>query len=162
LLIVVVVAGFILAFLHNALTVLDNYVNTKIDQSMVLDFRSDLFEHAQRLSLTFHDQKRSGMLIYAINGQADAAARPGMASPPLLQSGLTLIGMLWVTYLVHPSLALMSLIVIPILYCSVRFYMTRIQKRLEEVKVMEGESLSIIHEALSMLRVIVAFGREDY
>jgi ABC-type multidrug transport system fused ATPase/permease subunit len=27
---------------------------------------------------------------------------------------------------------------------------------------MEGESLSIIHEALSMLRVIVAFGREDH
>ena len=27
---------------------------------------------------------------------------------------------------------------------------------------MEGESLSIIHEAISMLRVIVAFGREDH
>ena len=30
------------------------------------------------------------------------------------------------------------------------------------VKGMEGESLSIIHEAMSMLRVIVAFGREDH
>src|SRR5688572_7734625 len=27
---------------------------------------------------------------------------------------------------------------------------------------MEGESLSIVHEAISMLRVIVAFGREGY
>jgi ABC-type multidrug transport system fused ATPase/permease subunit len=162
LLVIVVVAGFLLAFLHNALTVLDNYVNTKIDQSMVLDFRSDLFQHAQRLSLTFHDQKRSGMLIYCINAQADAAARLVMAVPPLAQSCLTLLGMLWVTYLVHPTLALLSLTVMPVLYCSVRFYMNRIQRRLEEVKAMEGESLSIIHEALSMLRVIVAFGREDH
>jgi ABC-type multidrug transport system fused ATPase/permease subunit len=30
------------------------------------------------------------------------------------------------------------------------------------VKGMEGESLSIVHEAISMLRVIVAFGREPY
>lgn len=162
LLVVVVVTGFLLALVHSALTVLDNYANTKIDQSMVLDFRSDLFQHAQRLSLTFHDQKRSGMLIYAINAQADAAARLVMAIPPLVQSGLTLIGMLWVTYLIHPSLALLSLSVVPFLYLSVRFYVTRIQRRLEEVKAMEGESLSIIHEALSMLRVIVAFGREDH
>jgi ABC-type multidrug transport system fused ATPase/permease subunit len=31
-----------------------------------------------------------------------------------------------------------------------------------EVRGMEGESLSIIHEAVSMIRVIVAFGREAY
>src|SRR5207244_1652144 len=126
------------------------------------DFRSDLFEHAQRLSLTFHDQKRSGMLIYAINAQADAAARLVMAIPPLAQSVLTLVGMLWVTYLIHPTLAAISLAVLPFLFLSVRFYVTRIQKRLMEVKAMEGESLSIIHEAISMLRVIVAFGREDH
>src|SRR5262249_37566015 len=124
LLITVVVAGFMLALAHGALTVLDNYVNTKIDQSMVLDFRSDLFEHAQRLSLTFHDQKRSGALIYAINAQADAAARLVMAIPPLVQSGLTLIGMLWVTYLINPTLALLSLSVAPFLYLSVRLYVT--------------------------------------
>jgi ATP-binding cassette, subfamily B, bacterial len=31
-----------------------------------------------------------------------------------------------------------------------------------QTKMLEGESLSIIHEAISMLRVIVAFGREPY
>src|SRR5207344_942526 len=59
-LVTAVAAGLVLTLIQNGLTVLDNYVNTKVDQSMVLDFRSDLFEHAQRLSLTFHDQKRSG------------------------------------------------------------------------------------------------------
>src|ERR1043166_628500 len=162
LLILVVVAGLLLTFLHNAMTVLDHYVNTTIDQNMVLDFRSDLFNQAQRLSLAFHDQRRSGMLIYAINFQADAAARLVMTVPPLVQSGLTLVGMIWVTFAIDPTLALLSLAVVPFLYYSVHYYMTRIQTRLEEVRAMEGESLSIIHEAISMLRVIVAFGREDY
>src|SRR6266516_2640173 len=46
-----------------ALTVLDSFLNTTIEQNMVLDFRSDLFQHAQRLSLAFHDKSRAGGLI---------------------------------------------------------------------------------------------------
>jgi ABC-type multidrug transport system fused ATPase/permease subunit len=155
-------AGLLFTFVQQGLTVLDNYVTTKMDQNMVLDFRSDLFQHAQRLSMTFHDQRRSGMLIYAINFQADAAARLVMTIPPLAQSLLTLIGMFWVLYLIEPQLALLSLTVVPFLYLSVGYYMRHIEPRLERVRGMEGESLSIIHEAMSMLRVIVAFGRESY
>ncbi|TMQ34076.1 MAG: ABC transporter ATP-binding protein, partial [Planctomycetota bacterium] len=55
-----------------------------------------------------------------------------------------------------------SLTVVPFLYCSIRYYLRNIEQRLVAVKGMEGESLSIIHEAVSMLRVIVAFGREDH
>jgi ATP-binding cassette subfamily B protein len=162
LLVLTVIAGLVLTFASSGLNVLDNYVNTKIDQNMVLGFRSDLFQHAQRLSLTFHDQRRSGRLIYAINFQADAAARLVMTIPPLVQSGLTLLGMFWISFLIDPTLALLSLTVVPLLYFSVRYYVKHIQRQLVEVKGMEGESLSIIHEAMSMLRVIVAFGREDF
>jgi len=85
-----------------------------------------------------------------------------MTVPPLVQSVLTLLGMFWITFLIDPKLALLSLTVVPFLYYSVHYYVKHIQQRLLEVKGMEGESLSIIHEAVSMLRVIVAFGREDH
>ena len=39
-----------IVFMDNLLGVLNNYVTTKLQQYMVLDFRSDLFDHAQRLS----------------------------------------------------------------------------------------------------------------
>jgi ATP-binding cassette, subfamily B, bacterial len=162
LLVLTVVAGLLFTLVCQGLTVLDNYVNTKIDQNMVLDFRSDLFQHAQRLSMTFHDQRRSGQLIYAINFQADAAARLVMTIPPLVQSLLTLLGMFWISFLIDAKLALLSLTVVPFLYYSIRYYLRHIEQRLVTVKGMEGESLSIIHEAVSMLRVIVAFGREDH
>lgn len=162
LLVAAVVAGLLVAVLHNGLNVLDNYVNTKLQQKMALDFRGDLFQHAQRLSLAAHDQQRSGMLVYAINFQADAASRLLMAVPPLTQSALTLAGMLWVSVRIDPSLALLALSVVPFLYWAIRDYLKRVQPRLYEVKGMEGESLGIIHEAISMLRVIVAFGREDH
>lgn len=157
-----VVGGVLVTLVQHSLTVLDNYVNTKLDQNMVLDIRSDLFQHAQRLSLAFHDRRRTGKLIFAINSQGDAAARLVMTIPPLAQSVLTLIGMFWVLCAIDLHLALLSLVVVPFLYYSVRYYVRHMQPRLYEVRTMESESLSIIHEAMSMLRVIVAFGREDY
>jgi ATP-binding cassette subfamily B protein/subfamily B ATP-binding cassette protein MsbA len=154
--------GVVVILIQHGLSVLDNYVNTKIHQRMVLDFRSDLFRHAQRLSLAYHDQRRAGALIFAINSQADAAARLVLLIPPLAQSLLTLFGMFAVLLLLNWQLALLALTVVPFLYWSVGFYMKRIEPRLWEVRAMEGESLSIIHEAISMLRVIIAFGREDH
>ena len=162
LLLVVVLGGFCLTLVENGLTVLNSYLQTRLEQGMILNFRSDLFEHAQRLSLGYHDQRRSGGLIYAINYQADAAAGLVMAIQPLAQSGLTLLGMLWITFQINRELALLSLVVVPFLYYSVGYYATHIQERLRQVKGMEGESLSIIHEAISMMRVIVAFGREKH
>jgi ATP-binding cassette, subfamily B, bacterial len=157
-----VVAGLTVVLVDNALTVLNNYIQTRLEQRMVLDLRSDVFQHAQRLSLAFHDQRRSGMLIYAINSQGDAVAGMIMIVPALGQSLITLLGMLWILLLMDWRMALLAMAVVPFMYYSVRYYATHIQQRLLNVMAMEGESLSIIHEAISMMRVIVAFGREPH
>ena len=162
LLLVVVLGGLGLTILANGLKVLSSYVETRLEQGMVLNFRSDLFEHAQRLSMAYHDNRRSGGLIFAINFQASNAAGLIMTVLPLAQSALTLIGMFWITFKINSQLALLSLVVIPFLYYSVGYYMTHIQDRLRKVKAMEGQSLSIVHEAVSMIRVIAAFGREKF
>lgn len=162
LLIFAVVTGLVVALSHNVLSVVNSYVQTKLEQRIVLDFRSDLFQHAQRLSLAFHDQRRSGMLIYAINNQGDAVVGLIMIVPTLVQSLITLVGMFWIVFLMDRWLALLSMMVLPVLLYSVRYYATRIKDRLMRVCGMEGESLSIVHEAMSMLRVIVAFGRESH
>jgi ATP-binding cassette, subfamily B, bacterial len=162
LLIALVGAYLMIVFIEHLLGVLSNYVETSLDQGMVLDFRSDLFQHAQRLSLAFHDRRRSGMLIYIINSQGEAASSLVMSVPAIAHSLITLVGMFWIVFRMDWGLALLTTMVLPFLFYSVRYYTTRIQAPLWRVKMLEGESLSIIHEAISMLRVIVAFGREGY
>ena len=70
LLMAVVVGSLVITLLHHGITVLQSYVTTSFEQRMILDFRGDIFAHAQRLSMAFHDQSRAGALIYAINFQA--------------------------------------------------------------------------------------------
>lgn len=162
LLVLSVLAGLVVTSGTHGLLVLSNYATTRLQQSMVLDFRSDLFQHAQRLSMSYYDQGRSGNLIYAINFLADEAIGLITAIEPLAQSLLTLIGMFWILWHIDQQVAQLSLAVLPFLYCSVGYYATHIQQRILRVKTMEAETLSIIHEAISMMRVIFAFGRENH
>jgi ABC-type multidrug transport system fused ATPase/permease subunit len=155
-------AQFGLTVLANAASVVSGYAHTKLEQNASLDFRGDLFDHAQRLSLAYHDQRRSGMLIYIITSLGSTAPNLMMTLLPLVQNFCTLIGMFWISLKLDRNLALVSLVVVPFLYHSVRYYAKNIQGPLYKVRSMEGETLSIIHEAISMLRVIVAFGRETH
>ncbi len=157
-----VVAGLVVTGLEHGLAVVDEYVNTKLDQSMVLDLRSQMMRHAQRLSLAYHDTKKTGQLMYQINNQAGAVGAVTVAIPPLLKGVLTLIGMFFIVYKIEPTLALISLSVVPLIYCSAGYYARRIEPSVYHVRKLEGQSLSIVHETMAMLRVIVAFGREKY
>src|SRR5689334_2694711 len=116
LLLVFVLLGFVLVLGHNLLTVLASYVNTKLEQSMTLDFRSQMFQHVLNQSMTFHDQRRSGMLMYAINSMCDGVPRLLMAVPPLAQNVLTLVGMFCVLLFINFYLAFISITIVPLLY----------------------------------------------
>jgi ATP-binding cassette, subfamily B, bacterial len=162
LLIGVVVGGLLLTVVQNALAVFDNYVNTKLEQRMALDFRSDLFRHAQSLSLAFHDQRRTGMLMFQITGQADSVGGITVSILPLVQSVLTLGGMFFIAFKIDSQLALVSLSIVPFAYWTAGYYAKRVEPRLYHVRNLEGETMSIIHEAMQMLRVVTAFGREGH
>jgi ABC-type multidrug transport system fused ATPase/permease subunit len=162
LLLFAVIAGFALTVAQNTLSVANSFVDTRMEQNIVLDFRTALFEHVQRLSMSFHDRRRAGMMIYLVNSQGDAVARLIMTVPQMGQSVLTLAGMFWISFQMDWLLAVVSMIVVPFLYYSVGYYATHIQQNLIEVREMEMESLAIVHEAMSMLRVIIAFVRERH
>src|SRR6476469_11199275 len=163
---VVLISMLILRFLTvvvgNAFTVYNHYLGATTEQNMILDLRSDLFRHVQRLSLTFHDDKQTAALMSQINLQASAIGNIVMVIPPIMEATVTLGGMLLIAALVDWELAILSLIIVPLLYWSFGVYGRRIVPRIEEVQRLEWRSLSIVHEAMAMLRVIVSFGREDH
>jgi ATP-binding cassette, subfamily B, bacterial len=160
LLIALVLAGLVFTVIENAITVANEYVATRLDQWMVLDLRGDLFRHVHRLSPSFYEGERTGTLMYQINGLASAVGNVVVALPPVLQSIVTLGGMFFVAYRIDSTLALLSLSVVPIIYGSLGYYARRVEPRLVNARRLEGQNLAIVHEAISMLKVIVTFGRE--
>jgi ABC-type multidrug transport system fused ATPase/permease subunit len=161
-LVTMVVGRFLIIVVGNATTVLSNFFGAKTEQNMVMDLRSDLFAHVQRLSFTFHDERQTGALMSQINLQAASVGNIVMVIPPIIEAMLTLVGMLVIALLIDWEVALLALAVVPLLYWSFGIYGSRIVPRLRKVQELEWRSLSIVHESMAMLRVIVSFGREDY
>ena len=157
-----VLIRFLLIVIGNGVTVGSHFLGAKTEQNMVLDQRSDLFEHAQRLSFTFHDRSQTGALMSQINLQAAAVGTIVMVIPPIAEALLTLIGMLVIALFIDWQIALVALVVLPFLFWSFNLYGRRIVPRLQRVQKLEWDSLSIVNEAMAMLRVIVSFGREDH
>ncbi|MCI0628362.1 MAG: ABC transporter ATP-binding protein/permease [Acidobacteria bacterium] len=140
----------------------DSLLRTSTGEKLVLDFRTQLFHHVQRLSLSYSDSKGTADSTYRI--QNDAPAIQSIAIDgviPFIAAGFTLAGMIYVIARIDRQLALVALAVSPILFLVTRVYRRRLRKRSREVKKLESSALSVVHEVLAAIRVVKAFGQED-
>ena len=131
-------------------------------ERLVLDLRSRLFRHMQRLSFTYHDQAGTGDSAYRIQNDAGCIQRIFIQTGiPLLTSVFPLVGVIGVVAYIDLDLTLIALSTIPILVLLIRFFGSRMRKKWKKVNEMGSASMSVVHETLSALRVVKAFGKED-
>jgi ATP-binding cassette subfamily B protein len=142
---------------------LTNWLATCTGERLVLDFRTRLFHHVQRLSLSYHDIKGTADSIYRI--QSDAMALQYLTIDgliPFVSACFSLLGMIWVAASIDWQLALIAMAISPFLFLLSKSYRPLFRVQSREVRKLESSALSIIQEVLSSLRVVKAFGREDH
>jgi ATP-binding cassette subfamily B protein len=137
-------------------------LRTYVGEKLVLGFRSQLFRHVQRLSLSYHDTKGTTDSTYRI--QYDAPAIQWIiihGITPFITAGCKLIGMIYVTSQIDWQLALVALALSPVLFTVSRAYSPRLRSQWGQVKKLESSALSVIQEVLAAVRVVKAFGQEE-
>ena len=136
---------------------------TYVGERLVLEFRTMLFQHVQRLSLSYHDQSGSSDSNYRIQYDAPCIQYILVTGGlPLFTSVVTLFGMLTVTLFMDWQLALISLAVCPVLFSLTHVYGARLRQQWHELKRQESSAMSVVQEALGAIRVVKAFGREQH
>ncbi|HKR31730.1 MAG TPA: ABC transporter transmembrane domain-containing protein, partial [Terriglobales bacterium] len=149
--------------LENLLGLADSFFRTYTSEKLLLNFRSRLFSHMQGLSFGYHDTKTTADSVYRI--QYDTAAMQYLAIdgiPPFVTSAVTLAMMFYVTFRIDRQLALIATFISPVLLVLSRAYRPRFRERSKEVKELESSAMGVLHEVLSALRVVKAFGREEH
>jgi len=137
-------------------------LSTYTGENLLLQFRSRLFRHAERVSLGYHDSRGTADSTYRI--QYDATAVQGIAVTgliPFFTATVTVAGMIYVTARIDLQLALVSLAVAPVLFLAMRLYRKRLRAQWHDAKRLESSAMSVVQESLEALRVVKAFGRED-
>ena len=137
-------------------------LETYTGESLVLDFRAQLFRHVQRLSLSYHDMKGSSDSTYRIQYDAPAIQYIMVNGViPLVSAFVTLAGMIYVTMRLDRELALVSLGISPILVFITRKYGQPLRDRWKRLKKLDSSAMSVVQEVLSSVRVVMAFGTEE-
>ena len=136
---------------------------TYTGEKLVHDFRGQLLFHAQRLSLSVHDRRGANDIAYRI--QYDAPAIQNLILQgivPILASAFTFVAMLAVTMRLSWHIASIAAILSPVLFVLARNSSRKVRQSYDEVRELDSSAMLVLHEALSCLRAVKAFGQEAY
>jgi ATP-binding cassette subfamily B protein len=141
----------------------DKYLMTSVSQWVGHDLRRTVYHHIQRLGLAEHDRVRTGDLITRVTSDIEVIQDfIDSALLGIVVDVLTLGGMIGVMFYLNWRFTLIALAVMPVLFLVVYRYTRRIKTASRAVRKQEGELLSVVEEALTSVRVVKAFAREDY
>jgi len=153
---------FFIWILSSVAAYFGSYLSDRLAEEVVFDMRVHLFKHLQRLSLTYHDEKRVGDMLVRITRDTDSLRE--LFGKTWLQwavAGLTLTGTLAVMFYVDWQLALVGAVTLAILSPIQWRLRWQIKEASKEKRDREVEVSSVTQETIGSLRVVKAFGRED-
>jgi ATP-binding cassette subfamily B protein len=163
LILVLCLALVVIQFLWGLCNWITNYVFVKIGLQALLKLRTEIYSHLQRLSLKFHDARRSADSSFRVAYDSQAIQtiyNKGFTG--VLGSIITLIGTFAVMLRLDWQLALLSLAVVPLLILAIYFFAHRIRRESTSIQEQESAVLAQAQEGLSSIRMVHAFGREDW
>ena len=140
-----------------------NYLFVKIGLQALLKLRTDLYSHLQRLSLKFHDARRSADSSFRVAYDSQAIQtiyNKGFTN--IFASVIALIGTFVVMLRLDWVLTLLSLSIVPLIVGAIYFFARRIRTESTSIQEHESAVLAQAQEGLSSIRMVHAFGREDF
>jgi ATP-binding cassette, subfamily B, bacterial len=162
LLLLACVGMVVVHFGAGVLTLLHNYTAIRIGQDMVNDLRSALYAHLQRLSLAFHSRQRVGDLLYRLTADSFAVQTMIMnGALPILSALVLLAGMLVVLFPLDPTLTVLALTVVPVLFALIALFNRKIVEIAGDVRTTESRVYSLVQWAMSSIKLVQAFTKEE-
>ncbi len=137
-------------------------LQTYTGEKLVLEFRAMLFDHVQRLSLSYHDYRGTADSTYRIQNDAPAIQEIVIYGViPLVTSAITLAAMIYITARISWQLALVIMTVAPLYFVLVALYREPLRSRWRDVASLESSAMSVVQEVLAAVRIVKAFGKEN-
>jgi ATP-binding cassette subfamily B protein len=124
--------------------------------------RDAMYRKVHDLGLDYHGARRTGDTITRVT--SDVKEVRSLLVDSIVEVGssfLILIGMLFIMLWMSPSLTILALVTVPFLFLAVRRYRQALIERMRVVRTKEGAIASVIQEAVTGIRAVKIFARED-
>lgn len=152
---VVLLAEFVLSYVQTWLTSL-------LGQRVMRDIRMQIFEHLQRLSVSFFDRNPAGRLITRVTSDVETLNELFTAG---VVSGLgdlfTLVAISVAMLIMDWRLALASFAVIPFVIMVSGLFRKGVRETYRDIRIRLARINSFLQERLTGMRIVQLFGQEE-
>ena len=135
----------------------------KAGENFAKNMRDSLFAHVQRLPMSWHDQNQTGDIIQRCT--SDVEVIRNFVVTQLLEVFRTTF-LVAISFIImasmNPRLACIVLLFIPVVILYSAIFYRLIARRFTDADEAEGELSTVVQENATGVRVVRAFGREQY
>jgi len=162
----IIVAGIIIISLYFT-SMLCSRMRTKVmsevTNKVLLDIRQELFEHIQKLSFSFFDQRPVGKILARVIGDVNSLNNLFTNSvTTLIPETATIIAVIIIMFTMNYKLAFYSLSTLIFLLVSLFTIQTVSRKRWQKFRQKSSNLNGFTHENFSGIKVIQSFTAERY
>ena len=138
------------------------WVLSVVGQDVLYTLRTQMFAHLQKLSLRFYDRERIGHIIS--RNTSDVSAINEVLTQGLLQSvadAMLLIGTVVIMFSMSPRLALVTLVILPLMYFLARWFSGGSRPAYRRIRVSVSAVNAMLAENIVGMKIVQAFRREE-
>jgi ATP-binding cassette, subfamily B, bacterial MsbA len=138
------------------------YTITYLGQRLVLDIRHQLFDHLQKLSLSYYDKKQTGKIMSRV--MDDVTNIQSMLSSQFITAFtdfVTLFVVIGLLFYKNWALALMSISVVPFYIANRQYFKPRIRLMSQGIRASWDRIFGSVQETMSAVYVVKAFAQEE-
>ncbi|MDM8528821.1 ABC transporter ATP-binding protein [Anaerolineales bacterium HSG24] len=152
-----------LAIFEGSFTFLSGRFAARASEGVTLRLRNYMFDHLQRLPVSYHDQAQTGDLVQRCSSDVDALRRFLAEQAIGLGRIVLLFSINFVMLLtINIKLTFMTIIFIPVVIIISLFFFKKVSKAYEEHQEEESAVSTNLQENLSGVRVVKAFARQQF
>jgi subfamily B ATP-binding cassette protein MsbA len=157
---IVVVVAF---FLRNIFGYLQSNMMVAVEQGLIRDLRNALYRHIHALPLAYFTNERTGNLISRIMNDVPVI-NTGISATfqTLIREPLLIAVYLTITLVISWRLTLIAFVVFPLALLIIAWIGRRVHRESGLVQERIADLTSVLHETISGVKVVKAFGMEDF
>lgn len=154
----------LIAFLGKNLSgYFQEYFLAYVEQGIIKDIRDTTYKHLHKLPMSFFKNEKAGNIISRFTNDVNLIqASVSAVFLSLFREPVTIIVFLAFAFSISWKLTLFAFLILPVSVFIITFIGLQLRKQSKLLQKDLGSITSILHETLAGIKIVKAFGMEDY
>ena len=160
---ILIIALIGLILLRSALNIFTNYIFSFVGQRILFDIRFSLFQHIEKLPLSFFSRTKTGEIMSRVNNDVERLRSVVTTTfVSLITDLVTLVAIFGVILYLDWRLTLLSLTLFPFFFISQVHLGKKIKRKSREAREKSADILSFFQETISGIELVQSFVKERF